>query len=101
MKRLSFTEHPASVGENYLEHLRHASGFAASMITGGFACLVHALLPFLFTTTGSRVVAALHTRMVTNRRHPGAVRPGVEAMAGRAMAGRAPVVRAGKRASAA
>jgi hypothetical protein len=68
MKKLSFTEHPASVGEGYFEHLRHASGFAASMISGGFACLVHAVLPFLFTHTGSGVVASLNTKMITNRR---------------------------------
>ena len=69
-----FTEHPASVGENYFEHLRHASGFAASMISGGLACMVHAILPFMFTHTGSGVVAELNTRMVTNRRqeHPAA-----------------------------
>lgn len=94
MKRLSFTEHPASVDESYLEHLRHASGFAASMIAGGFACLVHAVLPFLFTTTGSGVVATLYTRMVTHRRQPG--RPEVQSAVGRTRA-----VGAGKRASAA
>ncbi|HVH78334.1 MAG TPA: DUF6356 family protein [Stellaceae bacterium] len=68
MNRLSFTDHPASVGETYFEHLRTAGGFAAKMIRGGFACLVHALLPFLFTHTGSGVVAELHTKMVTSRR---------------------------------
>jgi hypothetical protein len=91
MKRPSFTEHPASVGENYFEHLRHASGFAGSMISGGLACLVHAVLPFLFTKTGSGVVATLHTRMVTNRGHAGAKRP----------AARHAVSRAAKRISAA
>jgi hypothetical protein len=69
MKRL-FTEHPASVGESYFEHLLLASGFAASMISGGFACLVHAILPFTFTHTGSGVIASLNTKMTTNRRHP-------------------------------
>ena len=68
MKRLSFTEHPASVGENYVEHLRHAAGFAVSMIGGGLAVLVHAVLPFLFVKTGSGIIADLNTRMVTNRR---------------------------------
>jgi hypothetical protein len=67
MKRPSFTEHPASVGENYFEHLCHAAGFAASMISGGFACLVHAILPFMFTHTGSGVIASLNTKMITNR----------------------------------
>jgi len=74
MKRLSFTEHPASVGENYFEHLCHASGFAASMFRGGFACLVHAVLPFMFTHTGSGVIASLNTKMITNRQRPVAQR---------------------------
>jgi putative acetyltransferase len=69
MQRLSFTAHPASVGESYLQHLRHAAGFAASMISGGLAVLVHAVLPFLFVKTGSGVVADLNTRMITDRRH--------------------------------
>lgn len=68
MRHLSFTEHPASVGENYLQHLRHAAGFAVSMIGGGLAVAVHAVLPFLFKKTGSGVIADLHTRMVTSRR---------------------------------
>jgi putative acetyltransferase len=68
MSRLSFTEHPASVGENYLQHLRHAAGFAVSMIGGGLAVAVHAVLPFLFKKTGSGIIADLHTRMITNRR---------------------------------
>lgn len=67
MKRLSFTEHPASVGETYGEHLRAAAGFGAAMLVGGTACLVHALLPFLFTHTGSATVTQLHHRMVINR----------------------------------
>ncbi len=68
MKRLSFTEHPASVGENYLQHLRHAAGFAVSMIGGGLAVAVHAVLPFLFKKTGSGIITDLHTRMITGRR---------------------------------
>jgi hypothetical protein len=75
MKRLSFTEHPSTVGENYFEHLRHAAGFAGSMISGGLACFVHAVLPFLFTHTGSRIIATLNTRMVTDRRNQGVQRP--------------------------
>jgi Family of unknown function (DUF6356) len=71
--RVSFIEHPASVGESYFEHLRHASGFAARMLTGGLACLVHAVLPFLFTHTGSGIIATLNTRMATNRRNRPAV----------------------------
>lgn len=62
-----FTDHPASVGETYVEHLGMAGGFGLRMILGGLACLVHGLLPFLFTKTGSRIVTELHGRMVTHR----------------------------------
>lgn len=63
-----FTDHPASVGETYGEHLLQASSFGFRMIVAGLACLVHGLLPFLFVRTGSTAIAALHTRMVTHRR---------------------------------
>ncbi|HXP03733.1 MAG TPA: DUF6356 family protein [Stellaceae bacterium] len=66
--KVSFTEHPATVGESYFEHLRVASGFSFSMIAGGLACFVHAIFPFLFTHTGSGVIRSLHDKMVVNRR---------------------------------
>jgi len=65
--RRAFTEHPASVGENYFEHLVHASGFGLRMIMGGLACILHGVLPFLFVKTGSRQITTLHGRMVTHR----------------------------------
>jgi hypothetical protein len=64
----TFTAHPASVGESYGEHLIVAGSFGFRMILGGFACLIHGLLPFLFVRTGSAQVAVLHDTMVTNRR---------------------------------
>lgn len=63
-----FTEHPASVGETYGEHLAMATEFGVRMITGGIACLIHGLLPFLFVKTGSNRIAQLHDTMVANRR---------------------------------
>ena len=62
-----FTEHPEAVGETYGEHLVMASGFGLKMIGAGLACLVHALLPFLFVKTGSIAITELHQRMVTSR----------------------------------
>jgi len=64
----SFTEHPASVGESYGEHLGRATCFGLRMMFAGFACLVHGVLPFLFERTGSRAIAELNERMVVNRR---------------------------------
>lgn len=62
-----FTQHPASVGENYLQHMGSALSFALPLLGAFLACLVHALLPFLFAKTGSRIIVRLHDRMVTNR----------------------------------
>lgn len=63
-----FTEHPASVGETYGEHLVMATRFGTRMILGGLACLLHGIFPFLFVKTGSAQIATLHERMVRNRR---------------------------------
>ncbi len=78
--RLSFTQHPASVGETYLEHMAMALSFAVTMMRGALACLVHAIFPFLFVRTGTSVIATLHHRMVIDRGSPGeAERPGADA----------------------
>jgi len=63
-----FTEHPRSVGETYGEHLASAMRFASLLQLGALVCCVHALAPFLFTRTGSRIVGRLHEIMVRNRR---------------------------------
>jgi hypothetical protein len=66
----AFTEHPASVGETYTEHLVQAVGIGARMALAGIACLVHGILPFLFVRTGSRAIAELNDRMIANRGLP-------------------------------
>jgi hypothetical protein len=64
----AFTEHPASVGESYTEHLAHAACFGGRMVGAGIACLVHAVFPFLFVRTGSRAISELNDSMIANRR---------------------------------
>jgi hypothetical protein len=63
-----FTAHPEAVGESYTEHFAVASGFGLRMVLAGLACMVHAVLPFAFVTTGSRMIRKLHDRMAN--RHP-------------------------------
>ena len=63
----AFTEHPASVGETYNEHLTNAVGFGIRMMLAGIACLVHGLLPFLFVRTGSRAITELNDRLTSRR----------------------------------
>jgi hypothetical protein len=62
-----FLRHPRSVGETYRELQQQALGFGMKLMLAGFACIVHALVPAVFVTTGSRTVTALYARMVTQR----------------------------------
>jgi len=55
-----FTAHPASVGETYAQHFRFALTFGARMTVGGLAAAVHAVFPFLFVTTASRILDELN-----------------------------------------
>jgi len=57
------TAHPASVGETYFGHLCFAFSFGGSMLAGGAACILHGILPFLCTASGSRRVRALHAKL--------------------------------------
>ena len=63
-----FTEHPHAVGETYGQHAVHAASFGGLLIGAGLACLVHALLPWMFETTASKLVSRLNERMTQRRR---------------------------------
>jgi hypothetical protein len=58
-----FRDHPRDVGETYTQHMGVAGWFAVKMLLGAAACFVHALVPGLFTRTGSTIVTQLHERM--------------------------------------
>ena len=90
--RRHFTDHPATVGESYLEHMKVASGFARTLAkatvacTGtmactvqasGFArtlakatvaCTVHAIVPSMCEKTASTAIKDLHARMTAGAR---------------------------------
>jgi hypothetical protein len=68
-----FTAHPEEVGETYGGHLVTATGFGLRMVLAGVACLVHAVLPFAFVTTGSRTIRELHDRMAKRGSAPAVV----------------------------
>ena len=63
----AFAEHPASVGETYGEHFAVAGSFGWMLFKASLACFVHAVLPFAFEKTGSKVITELHTRLVMKR----------------------------------
>lgn len=62
IKRL-FLEHPHSVEESYFEHMAFAGWFAYKLGAAACAALVHAILPFCFETTASRIINELHDRI--------------------------------------
>jgi hypothetical protein len=62
-----FRDHPTEVGETYGEHFAAAGGFGVKMAIGGVACMIHALVPGLFVTTGSGTVKTLYEQMVAKR----------------------------------
>ena len=70
-----FTEHPESVGETYGEHLVRAWWFGGRMVVAGLACMLHALLPFIFVHTGSEAIDDLHARMQATRRRAAGSQP--------------------------
>ena len=53
-------EHLEKVGENYLEHQSFAFRVGWSMVVAGCACILHSLIPALFTDTASRTIDRLH-----------------------------------------
>ncbi len=61
MKSL-FLSHPQAVDETYFEHLAFAGRFSATLFLAAWAALVHAVLPFMFEKTASRMVAKLYER---------------------------------------
>ena len=67
LSKLSLIEHPNSVGESYIQHMLASFSFSLLMLQGFFVCLIHALLPFCFKTTGSNIIKKMYENMVNNR----------------------------------
>ena len=76
MFRRLFLDHPATMDETYGEHLAIAASFASGLFAASVACAIHALVPGLFVTTGSRAIADLNARLVEGRRRRAAPAPG-------------------------
>jgi hypothetical protein len=68
-----FWEHPKSLGMSWAQHGAGAVAIGARMVGAGLACIVHAIVPALFTETAGRTVISLHDHMV--KRKAGAANP--------------------------
>ena len=58
-----FTDHPASVGESYFQHMGHALFFTGQFALCTLACLLHAIVPGLCTQSASQRTQRLVQRM--------------------------------------
>ncbi len=65
--RVDFVEHPRSVGQSYVGHMKTAASSGLELLAGGAACLVHAVLPFLFATSATAAVARVQHRLTQRR----------------------------------
>jgi hypothetical protein len=57
-----FTAHPHSVDETYFQHLLFAGRFSLLLLGAGLAALIHAILPFMFEKTASRMIAQMYAK---------------------------------------
>jgi hypothetical protein len=55
----TFADHPASVGETYLEHAHHSAYFGLRMLQGAGAAFVHAVFPAICTSTAGAIARVI------------------------------------------
>ena len=68
-----FLEHPRSLGMTWAGHGAGAVAIGAKLVGAGAACLIHAVVPGLFTETAGRTVTGMYDHM--KRRKAGATNP--------------------------
>ena len=68
-----FREHPRTLGMSWAGHGIGAVAIGARLIGAGLACLIHAVVPGIFTQTAGRTITHMHDHMT--RRKAGAANP--------------------------
>lgn len=68
-----FFEHPRSLGMTWAGHGVGAVAIGARLVGAGLACLVHAVVPGVFTQTAGKTVTRMYDHMA--RRKAGAANP--------------------------
>ena len=59
----SFVEHPASVGETFVEHFLFALKFSLLLFCAAMAAFIHAFIPALFEKTASQIIRNMVAKM--------------------------------------
>ena len=68
-----FLDHPRSLGMSWAGHGAGAVKIGGELIGAGMACLVHAVVPALFTQTAGKTVTRIYQHMM--ERKAGAANP--------------------------
>ena len=68
-----FFEHPRSLGMTWVGHGIGALDIGVRLLAAGLACLVHAVVPGLFTQTAGKTITGMYDHMM--RRKAGAANP--------------------------
>ena len=63
-----FCDHPATINETYVEHFVFAMKFGGMAILAGLAALAHAIFPFLFKSSASRIIKNMADTLASSRR---------------------------------
>jgi len=68
-----FLAHPRSLGMSWVGHGVGAAAIGARLVGAGCACMVHAVVPGLFTQTAGRTISGMYEHMM--QRKAGAANP--------------------------
>ncbi len=68
-----FLEHPRALGISWAGHGAGAAAIGVKLVGAGCACLVHAVIPGLFTQTAGKTITGMHAHMT--QRRAGAANP--------------------------
>ena len=68
-----FTEHPRSLGMSWADHGIGAFKIGGELIGAGVACIIHAVVPGVFTQTAGKTVTRIYDHM--QQRKAGAPNP--------------------------
>jgi len=58
--------HLDEIGMTYWQHLRRAAQFSFFSLVASVVLLIHGIIPFVFTQTGSRLVQNINNSMSLN-----------------------------------
>jgi hypothetical protein len=62
MFRKLFLDHPYSINEGYVTHLKEAVYCGVIMLLAGCACIIHSIIPALYTKTASSLIRGIVKR---------------------------------------